>query len=182
MKNKSKDIAVIGFALFSMFFGAGNLLFPPYLGLVSGQSWIVSLIGFVLADVGLALLVMAASAKCSGDLDKVLNRAGKNTSKLIGIAAVLCIGPLLAIPRTAATTFEMGITPILGDLNITASVIFSIIFFGLTLALTIRPSKVVDIIGKVLTPTLLIVLAILIVKGIITPIGEIGRASCRERV
>lgn len=60
MRNKSKDIAVTGFALFSMFFGAGNLLFPPYLGLVSGQSWIVSLIGFVLADVGLALLVMAA--------------------------------------------------------------------------------------------------------------------------
>lgn len=55
MRNKSKDIAVTGFALFSMFFGAGNLLFPPYLGLVSGQSWIVSLIGFVLADVGLAL-------------------------------------------------------------------------------------------------------------------------------
>lgn len=54
MRNKSKDIAVTGFALFSMFFGAGNLLFPPYLGLVSGQSWIVSLIGFVLADVGLA--------------------------------------------------------------------------------------------------------------------------------
>jgi branched-chain amino acid:cation transporter, LIVCS family len=88
MRNKSKDIAVTGFALFSMFFGAGNLLFPPYLGLVSGQSWIVSLIGFVLADVGLALLVMAASAKCSGDLDKVLNRVGKNTSKLIGIAAI----------------------------------------------------------------------------------------------
>lgn len=180
MKNKSKDIAVIGFALFSMFFGAGNLLFPPYLGLVSGQSWIVSLIGFVLADVGLALLVMAASAKCSGDLDKVLNRVGKNTSKLIGIAAVLCIGPLLAIPRTAATTFEMGITPILGEMNITASVIFSIIFFGLTLALTIRPSKVVDIIGKVLTPTLLIVLAILIVKGIITPIGDLNPEAMIE--
>lgn len=180
MKNKSKDIAVIGFALFSMFFGAGNLLFPPYLGLVSGQSWIVSLIGFVLADVGLALLVMAASAKCSGDLDKVLNRVGKNTSKLIGIAAVLCIGPLLAIPRTAATTFEMGITPILGEMNITASVIFSIIFFGLTLALTIRPSKVVDIIGKVLTPTLLIVLAILIIKGIITPIGDLNPEAMIE--
>ena len=163
-----------------MFFGAGNLLFPPYLGLVSGQSWIVSLIGFVLADVGLALLVMAASAKCSGDLDKVLNRVGKNTSKLIGIAAVLCIGPLLAIPRTAATTFEMGITPILGEMNITASVIFSIIFFGLTLALTIRPSKVVDIIGKVLTPTLLIVLAILIIKGIITPIGDLNPEAMIE--
>ena len=64
MKKINKDIIIVGFALFAMFFGAGNLLFPPYLGLVSGQSWIVSLIGFVLADVGLALLVMAASAKC----------------------------------------------------------------------------------------------------------------------
>ena len=74
----------------------------------------------------------------------------------------------------------MGITPILGEMNITASVIFSIIFFGLTLALTIRPSKVVDIIGKVLTPTLLIVLAILIVKGIITPIGDLNPEAMIE--
>lgn len=180
MRNKNKDIAVIGFALFSMFFGAGNLLFPPYLGLVSGQSWLVSFIGFILADIGLALLVMAASAKCSGDLDQVLSRAGKNTSKLIGTAAVLCIGPLLAIPRTAATTFEMGITPILGETNIAVSVIFSVIFFGLTLALTIRPSKVVDIIGKVLTPILLIALAILIIKGIITPIGDLNPETMIE--
>lgn len=180
MGNKGKDIAVVGFALFSMFFGAGNLLFPPYLGLVSGQSWLVSLLGFVIADVGLALLVMGAAAKCSGDLDKVLNRAGKNASKLIGAAAILCIGPLLAIPRTAATTFEMGITPILGETSVVVSIIFSVVFFGLTLLLTIRPSKVVDIIGKVLTPVLLIALAVLIIKGIITPIGDLNPGTMIE--
>ena len=174
MNNKTKDIAVVGFALFSMFFGAGNLLFPPYLGLVAGENWIIGLIGFILADVGLALLVITASAKCSGNLDQVLGRAGKNLAKIIGAASVLCIGPLLAIPRTAATTYEMGILPVLGDRGTTVSIIFSIIFFALTLALTIRPSKVVDIIGKVLTPTLLIVLAILIIKGVITPIGDIN--------
>ena len=68
MRNKSKDIAVTGFALFSMFFGAGNLLFPPYLGLVSGQSWIVSLIGFVLADVGLAFISYGSICKMLGRL------------------------------------------------------------------------------------------------------------------
>ena len=77
VNNKTKDIAVIGFALFSMFFGAGNLLFPPHLGLISGEGWITSLIGFILADVGLSLLVILAAAKANGDLDNVLSRAGK---------------------------------------------------------------------------------------------------------
>lgn len=182
MRKKSKDIIVVGFALFSMLFGAGNLLFPPYLGLISGKEWITSLTGFVLADVGISLLVLAACAKYSGDLDKVLNRAGKNVSKLIGIAAILCIGPLLAIPRTAATTLEMGIVPILGESNILISIISSIIFFGLTLALAIRQSKVVDIIGKILTPTLLIALLILIINGIMNPIGDLNSAAMIENL
>lgn len=181
MKHKSKDVAIIGFALFSMFFGAGNLLFPPYLGLVSGESWLTSLAGFVLADVGLALLVILAGAKCSGDLDKVLSRAGNGLAKIIGAASILCIGPLLAIPRTAATTYEMGILPILGDKGIVVPIIVSVVFFGITLALTIRPSKVVDIIGKILTPTLLIALAILIIIGIINPIGDISKEVLIEK-
>ena len=182
MRKKSKDIIVVGFALFSMLFGAGNLLFPPYLGLISGKEWITSLTGFVLADVGISLLVLAACAKYSGDLDKVLNRAGKNVSKLIGIAAILCIGPLLAIPRTAATTLEMGIVPILGESNILISIISSIIFFGLTLALAIRQSKVVDIIGKILTPTLLIALLILIINGIMNPIADLNSEAMIENL
>lgn len=174
MNKKNKDIAVVGFALFSMFFGAGNLLFPPYLGLISGEQWLTSLAGFVLADVGLALLVITTAAKCGGELDSVLSRAGNNMAKFVGISSVLCIGPLLAIPRTAATTFEMGLSPIIGEVDSIVPIIVSVVFFLLTLILTIRPSKVVDIIGKILTPVLLISLAILIVIGIISPIGEIS--------
>lgn len=181
MNKKSIDIAVVGFALFSMFFGAGNLLFPPYLGLISGGHWLTSLAGFVLADVGLALLVITAAAKCGGELDIVLRRSGNAMAKFVGIASVLCIGPLLAIPRTAATTFEMGISPIMGETGGFVPFIVSIVFFLLTLILTIKPSKVVDIIGKILTPALLIALAILIVIGIISPIGVISENALIDK-
>lgn len=181
MNKKNKDIALVGFALFSMFFGAGNLLFPPYLGLISGGHWLTSLVGFILADVGLALLVITAVAKCGGELDKVLSRAGNGMAKFIGISAVLCIGPLLAIPRTAATTFEMGVLPIIGNSTTLISIIFSVIFFLLTLVLTIRPSKVVDIVGKFLTPALLIALAALIIIGIISPIGGINENALIDK-
>ncbi|WP_122638247.1 branched-chain amino acid transport system II carrier protein [Romboutsia sp. Marseille-P6047] len=174
-----KDIMVVGFALFAMFFGAGNLIFPPYLGLVSGSSWLTGFAGFVLADVGLALLAMLAAAKCNGEVSKILSRSGKILSIVLGCAIMVCLGPLLAIPRTAATTFEMGIAPLFGGFN---PVIFSIIFFVLTLLLTIKPSKVVDIIGSVLTPALLIALAVLIISGIVSPLGDISSTSMIENV
>lgn len=180
MKSKSfKDSIVVGFALFAMFFGAGNLIFPPFLGLVSGSSWLTGFAGFVLADVGLALLAILAAARCNGEVSKVLSRSGKNLSVILGCAIMICLGPLLAIPRTAATTFEMGIMPLFEGFN---PVIFSIIFFILTLMLTIKPSKVVDIIGSFLTPTLLIALAILIISGILNPLGEISTTPMIENV
>lgn len=171
---KTVDTLVVGFALFSMFFGAGNLLFPPYLGLISGEHWLTSFVGFALADVGLALLVIIAAAKVNGKFGNILIRSGKRLSVIIGAASVLCIGPLLAIPRTAATTYEMGIQPIFGTSGNIASIIVSVIFFGLTLFLTIRPTKVVDIVGKVLTPLLILSLIVLIILGIVNPIGDIS--------
>lgn len=170
MKKINKDIIIVGFALFAMFFGAGNLLFPPFLGLITGKSWSVGFIGFILADVGLSLLTILALAKCSGEVSKVFSRSGKKLSIALGCAIMICIGPLLAIPRTAATTFEMGIQPIFNNFN---AVVFSIIFFAITLLLTIKPSKVVDIIGSYLTPALLIALLVLIGMGILNPLGNI---------
>ena len=171
---KQMDVLVVGFALFSMFFGAGNLLFPPYLGLVSGSSWLTSLAGFILSDVGLSLLVILAVVNRGGKIENILCRAGKKFGLLIGSAAVLCVGPLLAIPRTAATTYEMGLQPLFNISGNMASIIVSIVYFSLTLVLTIRPSKVVDIVGKILTPLLILSLVVLIIVGIISPIGDIS--------
>lgn len=179
MNKTNKDVIVVGFALFAMFFGAGNLIFPPFLGVISGESWITGFSGFVIADVGLALLAIIAAAKCGGDINKVLGRPGKNLSIVLGTAIMICLGPLLAIPRTAATTFEMGVAPLFSGVN---PIIFSVIFFAVTLILTIRPSKVVDIIGQFLTPALLIALAVLIIKGIISPLGAINPKPMIENV
>mgnify|MGYP001061460735 CR=1 FL=1 len=179
MKGQNKDILVVGFALFAMFFGAGNLIFPPYLGVVSGSDWLVGFTGFVLADVGLALLAILASAKCQGDINKVLIRSGKTLSFVLATAIMICLGPLLAIPRTGATTFEMGMEPIFAGFN---PVIFSILFFGLTLILTIKPSKVVDIIGQYLTPALLIALIFLIIMGVIHPLGNLNEPAVINQV
>lgn len=171
MNKTNKDIVIVGFALFAMFFGAGNLIFPPFLGVISGESWLTGFGGFLLADVGLALLAVAAAAKCNGEVSRVLGRAGKNLAIVLGSAIMICLGPLLAIPRTAATTFEMGISPLASGFN---PILFSVLFFAITFILTIKPSKVVDIIGQFLTPALLVALGVLIIKGIVTPLGDIN--------
>ncbi|MFR0019167.1 MAG: branched-chain amino acid transport system II carrier protein [Paraclostridium sp.] len=167
--NKNKDILIIGFALFSMFFGAGNLIFPPYIGISSGSSWLISFLGFILADVGIILLSIIAISK-AGSLQNVIGRAGKKLGITLEFLMMLCLGPILVIPRTGATTFEMSILPLAKNFN---PVLFSIIFFSITLLLTIKPTKVMDIIGKFLTPILLLSLAFLIVRGIVSPIGNL---------
>lgn len=182
MRKKSNfmDIAVIGLALFAMFFGAGNLIFPPYLGTNAGGEWFTGFLCFFIADVGLALVAILSMIK-SGDasIQGVTKKLGALPSAIINTLIVLCIGPFLAIPRTAATTFEMGIQPIFPGIN---SWIFGAIFFGLVLVLTVRPSGVVDVIGKYLTPILVVCLLAMIVLGIINPIGEISEIAKFETV
>ena len=179
MNKTNKDVIILGFALFAMFFGAGNLIFPPFLGVISGSNWLTGFGGFILADVGLALLAIVSAAKCNGDVNRILSRSGKMLGIILGSAIMICLGPLLAIPRTAATTFEMGISPLFNGFS---PILFSIIFFTITFILTIKPSRVVDIIGQFLTPALLIALGVLIVKGIISPLGEMNLVSMNENL
>ncbi len=177
---RMKDLFVIGFALFAMFFGAGNLIFPPYLGLISGPHWWVGFLGFTITDAGLGLLAIIALSKYDGNLNVLASRVNKVFAIIISTAIILCIGPFLATPRTAATTYEIGILPIFGEsVN---RYLFSIIFFIIAFLLSVRPSKVVDIVGKFLTPSLLVCMTILIIKGIVSPIGEISNTAMIDNV
>ncbi|WP_071027088.1 branched-chain amino acid transport system II carrier protein [Peptoniphilus raoultii] len=181
MKQKHfKSIIVIGFALFAMYFGAGNLIFPPYLGFISGGDWIKSSIGFTIADAGLGLIGIIALANFDGDIIKLGSRVNKKFAVILSLAIILCIGPFLAMPRTGATSYEIGILPIFGSGF--SKYLFAIIFFGLVILLTIRANKVVDIVGKFLTPALIICVGILIFKGFTSPLGEIADTSLVEGV
>ena len=168
--NTVRDIIVVGFALFSMFFGAGNVVFPPYLGMESGPQWLLGFSAYFIADIGLALLGVFALLRV-GSSEAVTLRLGKIPAELLMCAIILCIGPTVAIPRTSATTFEMAIAPNIPGVS---PVLFSVLFFALILALCIKESAVVDIVGKVLTPLLLVGLFAIIIKGIVTPLGEIA--------
>lgn len=163
------DSIVVGFALFAMFFGAGNVVFPPYIGMHAGEQWANGFLFYFIADIGLALVAMFAILHAGG-ADNITGRIGHVASKVLMCAVILCIGPMVAIPRTAATTLEMSVTPFFSGIS---PVVFSIIFFAVILLLSIKQSAVIDIVGKILTPALLIGLLVLIVKGFVSPIGDI---------
>ena len=163
------DSVVVGFALFAMFFGAGNVVFPPYLGMHAGEQWANGFLFYFIADIGLALVAMFAILHAGG-ADNITGRIGHAASNVLMCAVILCIGPMVAIPRTAATTLEMSVTPFFSGMS---PVVFSIIFFAVILLLSIKQSAVIDIVGKILTPALLIGLLVLIVKGFVSPIGDI---------
>ena len=168
---KKKDVILTGFALFAMLFGAGNLIFPPVVGFTNGDNWIVSAIGFILTGAGFPLLAIIAAAVAGKDLDSFATRVSPLFSKIFNIALILSIGPLLALPRTGATAFEMMVPQNIENFQI-YKFGFLTIFFAVTILFSLKSSKVVDRVGAILTPILLIVLAIIIFKGVFSPIGE----------
>lgn len=165
-KLDTKQIIISGFALFAIFFGAGNLIFPPFLGLNSGDGWFLASLGFNLSDSLLILLGTLAISARSANLTALGNKVSKNFGSIVSLVCITLVGPLLSIPRTGATTFEVGVMPFYPDFN---KVLFSFLFFSLVYVLTINGSKVIDRVGKYLTPVLLLILAILIIKGITYP-------------
>ena len=170
MKNKTRDSIVVGFALFSMFFGAGNLIFPPSLGNKLGDQYLLGILGFILTGVGLPLLAILACSKGNGTFESITNKIGTKFTLILTTVLFFAIGPLLAIPRTAATTFEISILPFFPTWS---PIIVMAIYFLINLFFVLKRSSIIDTIGKFLTPALIIVLTIVIVKGIIDPIGEL---------
>lgn len=170
-----KETLAIGLMLFALFFGAGNMIFPPSLGQQAGVNTWSATVGFLITGVGLPLLGIIAISKTNGDFTKIANRVHPIFGIFFTIVLYLAIGPFFGIPRTDTVAFEIGVTPFLSDSALASNVplmIYTIIFFGITLFLSLNPTKIVDRIGKVLTPLLLTVLAILVLKSLLTPMGE----------
>ena len=171
---------VIGLMLFALFLGAGNIIFPPLLGQMAGDELIAAMTGFLIAGVGLPLVAVLAIANAGGGLQSIAGRVSPWFGVIFTMIVYMAIGPLFGIPRTATVSYEIGVVPFLPG-SIADSrwplLVFTIIFFALTVALALNPAKLVDRVGKVLTPVLFIVIGALAIKSILTPMGEIGQAQ-----
>ncbi|MEF2096819.1 branched-chain amino acid transport system II carrier protein [Bacillus sp. CFBP9009] len=168
-------VIVTGLMLFALFFGAGNLIFPAMLGQSAGTNlWSASL-GFIITGVGLPFItILAFGFSGKNDVQSLASRAHPLFGIIFTVVLYLSLGPLFALPRTGSVSYEIGIKPFLSnDVGFLPLLIFTIIYFGIACLLSINPSKMLDIVGKILTPLLLIFIGILIVVAIINPMGEI---------
>ncbi len=171
------EILTIGLMLFALFLGAGNLIFPPYLGQLAGEQLAPAIIGFLLTGVGLPLLGILAIAKAGGDLQSIAGRVHPVFGIIFTMVVYLAIGPFFGIPRTATVAFEIGTAPFLTAQmasSFWSLFLFTIIFFVITVLFALNPTKLVDRIGKILTPILIVVIGFLAVKSFLTPMGPIG--------
>lgn len=179
----TKRIFLIGFTLFAMFFGAGNLIFPPTVGQLSGSNFNFAILGFVITGVGLPLLGIIGGSFTDGGYSAEAKRVHPLFSLLFIVTICLTIGPFFAIPRTATVSFELDVLPYLINYSETDRlpiIIFSGIYFLIVLFLSLNPSKIVDRVGQVLTPFLLITIILLIFRAFYllnTPITDIAEIS-----
>ncbi|RHW41483.1 branched-chain amino acid transport system II carrier protein [Neobacillus notoginsengisoli] len=164
---KKFDTLFIGFMLFSMFFGAGNLIFPPILGALSGTSYWMAMAGFILTAVGLPFAVLLAVSLAKGGAEALANRVHPTFSTIFMVVVYLSIGPFLAIPRNATVAFEMGVLPFAPEsLSKTMTLfVFSAIFFGIVYLTALNRDKMEKYMGRLITPVLLIAIVALCTAG-----------------
>lgn len=172
-----KSNILIGALLFGLFFGAGNLIFPVQMGQLAGNNTLEATIGFLITGVGLPLLGVIATALSKSeslfDLARPVNRI---YSILFTCALYLTIGPLFAIPRTATVAFEVGLNPFIAENYLRLGLlVFSLLFFVFTLYYSLRPGRILDWVGKYLTPIFVVLLAILLIATFAKPMGQVSQ-------
>lgn len=174
---KTTDIVAAGLMTFALFLGAGNIIFPPFLGFLAGDQLFIAMLGFLLTGVGLPLLGLVACARVGGGMDKLTEIFSPKLALTFAVVLFLAIGPLFASPRTATVSYELSILPFIGEASALSLAIFSAVFFAVTLYFSLVPGKLVENVGKMITPLLVIVLAIIAVGAYWFPQGVMGTAS-----
>ena len=164
----NKQILLFGFALFAGFFGAGNLILPPFLGFNSGPDWGLVAIGFILTTTVIPLLSLFGHAKLQGTMLDFGKKVSPTFSLMYCIIMFFIIVALPA-PRTAAVTHEMAIAPMFG----TPPLLTSCIYFALVLVFVLNRSKALNVLGKYLTPIIVLMILTIIVLGLVSPPADI---------
>ncbi|MEG2630983.1 MAG: branched-chain amino acid transport system II carrier protein, partial [Comamonas sp.] len=168
---QTRDLITLGFLTFALFLGAGNIIFPPMVGLAAGEHLWSAALGFLLTGVGLPLLTVVALARVGGGMDAITAPLGRVGGTLLGVAVYLTIGPLFATPRTATVSFEMGLAPFVGH-GAGALLGYTCAYFALVMLLALFPGKLMDNVGKIITPVLILALAVLGGAAFLLPAGS----------
>ncbi len=168
-----KDTLILGLAFFATMFGAGNLIFPLGLGHASGAEWTTAALGYLTSDVGLTILGVMAIFKAAGSSTTLGQKVHPKFGLIIEGIIIICLGPLIAIPRNGALTYELVFQGLIPGLT---PLIFAAIYFSITLFFVIRPTGIMDKIGKYLAPTLIILVAFIIFKGVLFPVNDVASA------
>lgn len=160
--------------LFAFFLGAGNIIFPPLAGQLAGDHLFPAMSGFLLTAVGLPLVTIIAVAISGGSWEHLTKHLPAKASLVMAALIFIIIGPAFAAPRTGLVAYEMAVKPLFADLNLT---IFSILFFAVAMFFSWSQGKLIDVIGKVLTPALFIGLIVLALGVFIDPQGQMLAAQ-----
>ncbi len=176
----------MGLTLFSMFFGAGNLIFPPFLAYQAGHATWPAMIGFCVTAIGFPVLGVVAVAKAGG-LETLAKRVSPWFAQVFVLLAYLSIGPGLAIPRNSVTSFEMAVLPFVGE-NAPVhllQIIYSCVFFLVAVLVAMQPEKLSDRLGKVMTPVLLTLIVVTLAGCLFTPnhgYGDVSQTYAKHTV
>lgn len=165
---RGKKLLLLGFTFFSMFFGAGNLIFPPHLGAQAGTNFWPAFAGFAISAIGLPIAGVAAVANAGG-LENLAGRVHPKFALIFTILVYLSIGPCLAIPRTASTSFEMLVPLTGGGRGLQLG--YSILFFAAAFLVALRPEKLTDRLGRILCPALIVLILVLFAGCLLHPVS-----------
>ena len=169
-----REMVFVASMFFGMLFGAGNLIFPVSMGQKAGMETLLASLGFCITGVGLPLLsIVAMAVSKTSSMTDMARLVGKRFSYFFTTLLYLCIGPLFAIPRTAVVPFQVGIVPYLPkNAHKIMLFLFSLLFFGIVLVLSLKPGKLLTYVGKVLNPIFLLFLSVLLFTALIFPMGK----------
>ena len=169
------NIIGMGFMVFAMFLGAGNLIFPPIAGQMAGTGVLLATAGFLITGVGLPLLGVVLICRVGGGFNDITQELPKSMVVLMGAFIYLVVTPLYGVPRTAMVAYEVGMIPFLEEPGILSRFLFSLIFFLISGYLCLNPGQLLESVGKVITPTLIVLLIVLGLSPIIMPLGQPGQ-------
>lgn len=171
------DVLGLGFMTFAFYLGAGNIIFPPLAGFLAGEHMTLAMFGFLVTAVGLPLVTIIAVAKAGDGWAGMTRLLPAGVATVLAVAIYIIIGPAFAAPRTGLVAYEMGLKPFLGEMGQEGLILYTLIFFGLAILVSLNQGKLMDAVGKVLTPVLIVLLLALAAGVLIAPQGTMPEAS-----